>query len=102
MTRARVLQAGLVLLVLLLVAGPALAGLVRAGSSDGTAVDWSVLGGGGAPSESGSGEVTLNGTLGQTAIGSSSGSGASVGAGFWYGVGEGIYEVYLPVTLRNY
>jgi hypothetical protein len=92
------MQAGLGLLV----AGLVLTGLVWAGSSDGTGVDWSVLSGGGAPAESSSGAVTLNGSLGQTVIGSSSGFGATVGAGFWYGLGEGIYEVYLPLTLRNY
>jgi hypothetical protein len=102
MTRGRMVQAGLVLLPLLLVAGLALAGLVRAGSSDGRAVDWSVLSGGGAPVKSSSGAVTLNGTLGQTTIGSSSVPGAEVGAGFWYGLGEDVYEIYLPVTLRNY
>jgi hypothetical protein len=101
-TRARVLQVGLVLLSLLLVTGLALASLVWAGSADGTAVDWSVLSGGGAPAESSSGAVTLNGSLGQTAIGSSTSPGATVGAGFWYGLGEGVYEIYLPLTLRNY
>ncbi len=46
--------------------------------------------------------MSLNGSLGQTAIGASSGSGATLGAGFWYGLGAGVYEVYLPVTLRNH
>ena len=102
MTRPRVLQAGLVLLPLLLLAGLAVASMVWAGSSDGATVEWSVLSGGGAPAASSSGAVTLNGTLGQATIGSSSGPGATVGAGFWYGLGEGIYEIYLPVTLRNH
>ncbi|MGD9315248.1 MAG: hypothetical protein PVG56_00315 [Anaerolineae bacterium] len=107
MNRARVLQAGLVLLPLLL-AGLALVGLAWAGSSDGATVQWSVLSGGGAPAASSSGAVSLNGTLGQTAIGPSSVSGSSfgpgtmVGAGFWYGLGEGVYEIYLPLTLRNH
>jgi hypothetical protein len=100
MSRTHVLRVGLAALSLLLLVGLALAGIVWAGSSDGTAVDWSVLSGGGAPASGGS--VTLNGTLGQTAIGSSSGAGATVGAGFWYGLGEGVYEIYLPVVLRNY
>ena len=100
MSRTHVLRVGLAALSLLLLVGLALAGIVWAGSSDGTAVDWSVLSGGGAPASGGS--VTLNGTLGQTAIGSSSGTGAAVGAGFWYGLGEGVYEIYLPVVLRNY
>jgi hypothetical protein len=68
--------------------------------TDGAAVDWSVLSGGGAPAESSSG-VTLNGTLGQTAIGWSDATQGSLGAGFWYGVGERMYTVYLPLVLRN-
>jgi hypothetical protein len=78
------------------------ASIAWAGSSDGIAVDWSVLSGGGAPAASGSGLVTLNGTLGQTAIGPSAASHGSLGAGFWYGVGERIYTTYLPLVLRNY
>ena len=61
-----------------------------------------MLSGGGAPASSGSGRVSLHGSLGQTATGSSSGSGATLGAGFWYGLGKGVYEVYLPLTLRNH
>jgi hypothetical protein len=102
MSRAQVIRAGLAALSLLLLAGLALASIAWAGSADGTAVDWSVLSGGGAPAESSSGNVALNGSLGQTAIGSSSGPGATLGAGFWYGLGEGAYRLYLPVVLRRY
>ena len=102
MTRPRSLHVGLAVSMLLLLAGLALAGLVYAGSADGTAVDWVVLSGGGSPASSSSGRVSLNGTLGQTAIGSSTGPGGTLGAGFWYGLGQGIYEVYLPLTLRNH
>jgi hypothetical protein len=102
MTRTQVIRVGLIALPPLLLAGLALAGIAWAGSSDGTAVDWYVLSGGGAPAESSSGAVALNGTLGQTAIGSSSAPGATLGAGFWYGLGERIYRLYLPVVLRNY
>jgi hypothetical protein len=86
----------------LLLAGLSLAGIAWAGSSDGTAVDWSLLSGGGAPAESGSGILALNGTLGQTATGVSTGSQASLAAGFWYGLGEGAYQLYLPLVLRNH
>ena len=102
MSRAQVIRAGLAGLPLLLLAGLTLAGITWAGSADGIAVDWSVLSGGGASAESGSGTVALNSTLGQTAIGSSSGPGATLGAGFWYGSGEGAYRLYLPVVLRRY
>jgi hypothetical protein len=95
-------RTGLVLLPLLLAAGLALAGLVWAGSSDSATVDRSLLSGGGAAAGSSSGTVSLNGSLGQTAIGSSYGDRTTLGAGFWYGLGAGVYEVYLPVTLRNH
>ena len=85
------------LVLLLLLAGVVLADTVQIPS-----VDWQVLSGGGAPAVSGSGEVALNGTLGQTAIGSSSISNRVLGAGFWYGVGEGVFEIYLPLVLRNF
>ena len=97
MIGTRIALAGLLALPLLL-----LVGVVWAANSDGTAMDWHVLGGGGTPAESSSGSVALNGSLGQTAIGSSSGPGAALGAGFWYGLGEGGYRLYLPVVLRNY
>jgi hypothetical protein len=98
MSKARLLHIGLLALLLLLTI--LLAGVVWAGSSDGTAVDWSVLSGGGAPA--GGGVVTLNGTLGQTAIGPGASTHANLGAGFWYGLGEGGYRLYLPVVLRNF
>ena len=94
MSRARVLRIGLLVLPLLL-----LASIAWAGSSANYAVDWQVLSGGGAPAAGGG--VTLNGTLGQTAIGSSSISNRVLGAGFWYGLGEGVFELYLPLVLRN-
>ena len=97
MSKARIFHVGLLALSLVLLM--LLAGIAWAGSADGRAVNWHVLSGGGAPVTGG--VVTLNGTLGQTAIGSSSGTGAAVGAGFWYGLGEGVYEIYLPVVVRN-
>jgi len=82
-------------LVLLLL----LTGVVLADTAQIPSVDWQVLSGGGAPAAGGG--VTLNGTLGQTAIGPSSASNRVLGAGFWYGVGEGVFEIYLPLVLRN-
>jgi hypothetical protein len=95
--RARTALLTLVLLLLTL-----LAGATRAGSSDHSGVDWSVLGSGGATAESSAGIIVLNGTLGQTAIGWSGATHGSLGAGFWYGAGERRYTVYLPLVLRNY
>jgi hypothetical protein len=88
-------------MLLLLLAGLALAGAVWAGSSDVPAVDWQVLSSGGAPAVSGSESITLNGTLGQTAIGPSSVGDGDLGAGFWYGAGKGLFEIYLPLVLRG-
>ena len=93
MTRTRTVRAGLALVVVLLV------GVGWAGASAGPAIDWEVLSGGGAPASAG--QVTLNGSLGQTAIGPSTGGELSLGAGFWYGLGGGPYRVYLPITLKS-
>jgi hypothetical protein len=88
------------LAVLLAAAGGAVA---WAGSPAGPAIPWQVLGGGGAPAASTSGQVALVGSLGQTAIGPSLVGDDALGAGFWYGVGVGGPEsrIYLPVVLRN-
>lgn len=98
MNRARRAVLGPVFLLIFL-----LAGVVWAGSSAHYAVDWQVMSGGGAPAASGSGEVTLNGSVGQTAIGPSVGGDYKLGAGYWYSAeqeeGGG---VYLPLILRSH
>jgi hypothetical protein len=66
------------------------------------AVDWAVLGSGGAPAGSSSGLVNLNGTIGQSVIGASDGVQASLGAGFWYGARREGPQVYLPLVLQGY
>lgn len=75
--RTRILIWSLTVSLLLALAVPA------ALAQQGPDIPWQVIGGGGAPS-TGSG-VTLNGTLGQPAIGPSSGGGSDLGAGYWYG-----------------
>ena len=47
------------------------------------AINWWVLGGGGAPSSGGN--VSLNDSLGQPIIGPSSGGNVALGSGYWYG-----------------
>lgn len=89
----------LILVLLLVTFG---VGLASAGSSDHTDISWQVLSGGGGPAVSGSGHVALNGSLGQTAIGPSASDGYALGAGYWYGLGYGRYEIYLPLLLRNH
>jgi hypothetical protein len=98
MNRARMAVLGPVFLLIFL-----LAGVVWAGSSAHYAVDWQVMSGGGAPAASGSGDVTLNGSVGQTAIGPSSGGDYNLAAGYWYGAEkEEEGAVYLPLILRSY
>jgi len=59
------------------------------------------MGGGGAPAAT-AGGVTLNATLGQTAIGLSSASGSGLSAGYWYtSIGRGTL-VYLPLVAKGY
>ena len=96
MTRARIVLAGLVALSVLL-----LTTVVWAGSSDNYAIDWSVMSGGGAPAASGSRNVALNGSLGQSAIGTSESAHYSLGAGYWCGTAAGERRIYLPLVLRS-
>lgn len=51
----------------------------------GPTIGWQVISGGGAPATGGG--VTLNDTLGQPIIDSSSGGNVTLGAGYWYGLG---------------
>jgi hypothetical protein len=94
-----------VALILILLAALILAGAAWAGNSANYAVNWQVLSGGGAPVESASGVVVLNGSLGQTAAGISSASQSNLGSGFWYGMNlEDMWaslRIYLPITLQN-
>lgn len=78
-----------------------LIGVVWAGSSAHYAIDWQLLSGGGAPAASGSGDVALNGSLGQTAIGTSGSEHYSLGAGYGYGTAPGEQRIYLPIVLRG-
>ena len=63
------------------------------------AVEWWVVSGGGGPSTA-DGGIALNDTLGQPIIGPSQGDTATLGAGYWTGLGGG-YEVYLPLVVRE-
>ncbi len=77
-----------------------LAGVAWAGSSANYDLNWQVICGGGAPSTVG--DVSLVGSLGQTATGPAAGGDYGLGAGFWYGLGEVEYSLYLPLILKNY
>ena len=88
----------LALIVVLALAG-SMAGIALA-QSDGAAVDWWVVAGGGAPT--GEGTIALNDTLGQPIVGPSSGDGdVALGAGYWYGWPiPTAYTIYLPGIWR--
>ncbi len=82
--------------------------VVRAGSLGKYVVEWWVISDGGAPAASGSGEIALNGSLGQTAIGDSTSAGGdyALAAGYWsargsYGPHEE-WRVYIPIVLRGF
>jgi hypothetical protein len=77
-------------------------GVAWAGSSANFAVVRQVLGGGGAPAESASAVVALNGTLGQAVIGPSSGGIASLEAGYWVAMGQVINSTYLPIVIQDH
>jgi len=85
----------LALLCLALVAGVALAG-----SSPNYAIDWDVIAGGG--NEMASAHYAIKSTTGQTAIGPAASAQYGLGAGYWYGIGKALYDVYLPLILRNF
>lgn len=68
-------------------------------SSSGYAIDWVVVGGGAGPAMSGGGH-RINGTLGQTTTGWSE-NGHRLGSGFWYGLMEVEYRIFLPLVLRQ-
>jgi hypothetical protein len=96
MNRARTIRIGLLALLLIMEAAVA-----WAGSSTRVDLLWQVLSGGGAPSASRSGQVALNGTLGQTAIGVSSSTGGTVlRSGYWPGTAKAGWEILLPIVLR--
>jgi hypothetical protein len=63
-------------------------------------VAWWVVAGGGGEASSGGGEVAVNYTVGQPIVGPA-GDSPWLGAGYWYGA-AGAYEIYLPLTLRDF
>ena len=75
-----------------------LVGVAWARSYGNRAIDWEVMNGGGAPASGGS--VTLDGSLGQTAVGPSTSSSYSLGAGYWAAI-EGEQRTYLPLVVRS-
>ena len=102
MIKSRALRISLLILPLLLLAALAVAGIAWAGDSASYALNWQIFSGGGAPAESVSGQVSLNSSLGQTAIGPSAEGQVTLGAGYWYGLGMEDFQVFIPMILKGY
>jgi len=91
----------LALCLVVILAGAVLVGAAFAQTGSGFDLSWNVLSGGG-----GSGPMTGSGynvtaTIGQTAVGSSSGSGYTLSHGFW-NIGVISYLLGLPAILKNH
>ncbi len=93
MKKIGIISLSLAALLIVLVAGT-----VWAGQSTHYAIDWQVLSGGGAPASDDT--ISLNGSLGQTAIGPSTSDSFKLGAGYWLEQAGG--TLYLPIIVKNY
>ena len=82
----------LCLAVLVLIAG------VTFAATEGTTftIDWWVFSGGGAPSSAG--DFEMNGSLGQSVIGSSASTNYSIDHGYWL---KGAYKTFLPLLVKQ-
>ena len=82
-----------------------LGGTAFAQTGDGFDLSWNVVGGvGGVGPLEGSG-FSLDGTLGQTAIGPAIGGDWLLGQGYWYAMGPVTpprFEIYLPLVFRGW
>ena len=63
-------------------------------------LSWWTVDGGGQTFSTGGG-YSLGGTIGQPDAGLLAGTGYRLGGGFWSGAAA-VYDVYLPVVMRNY
>ncbi len=76
--------------------------VVQAGSSASYTINWQVLNGGGAPASAG--VVTLNGSIGQTAVGLASFNTVEVSSGYWFrslNQAPSATSVYLPFIFKS-
>ena len=58
---------------------------------------WSTVDGGGTST---GGDYTLSGTAGQPDAGTMTGGDFALGGGFWTGLAETLYDVFVPLILR--
>ncbi|MBE9508276.1 MAG: hypothetical protein IMY86_09530 [Chloroflexi bacterium] len=86
------------LVVSLLLVGMALA------APNAHSIDWWVIGGGGGSGTAGT--ISLDGTIGQWAVGSGTSGATQLWSGFWGGGGAAgevdLYQVFLPLILRQH
>jgi hypothetical protein len=69
------------------------------GSSANYAIPWDVVSGGG--NDMASANYAIKSTSGQTAIGPGSSSNFTIGAGYWHGLGERLFKIFLPLEMKN-
>ena len=82
-----------VVLALLLIASA-----VFASSGGDYALDWYTIDGGGGTSIGG--DFSISGTIGQPDAGQMSGGDYTLASGFWAGIVEAVYELFLPLIQR--
>jgi hypothetical protein len=76
--------------------------LVRTALAQAPRIDWWVISGGGGRGTAGG--TSLDGTIGQWAVGSGTSGTTQLGSGFWGGgSAEGpVEKIFLPIILRQY
>lgn len=79
----------------------ALGGTTFAQTGDGFDLTWHVMGGAGGMGPLAGDGFSLNGTLGQTAIGPAFGGEWLLGQGYWYGT-PSAFGVYLPLVFKGW
>ncbi len=92
MKKTKILILCLAAVLVVLIAGIAFAAV----TTSSFAVDWWVFSGGGAPSSAG--DFEMNGSLGQSIIGSSSSTNYSIDHGYWL---KGAYKTFMPLVLKQ-
>jgi hypothetical protein len=85
--------------MLVVLASLLLVGSVAAQTSPGYDLSWHVVATGGREGAT-SGTHIMHGTLGQLAIGPA-GATHAVGAGYWYGLGQRLHGLYLPLIIKG-
>ena len=86
------------LIALLILVAAAGAGRALASSGGDYVLDWYTIDAGGGTSTGG--DYVLSGTAGQIDAGSMSGGVYDLSGGFWSGIMEALYELFLPLIQR--